>query len=512
MDDTVGDATGVPEPIALAGVDEHEMLKAMSWWDGFMIALANPGFLVAALGGSIAALGTGGALVLWIVSVILGLFQNWIYAEMAMMFPTKSGGIAVLAHEAWRKYFTPVGPLATFGYWFAWSTVLSISGLVAGTLVQAKFFSHTTWSVSGGHFHLDLAILIGIAFVLIVWYFGAHGIKSSVLFSYITGALLMIPLLALMFLPYLTGDWHSSNFQWTVPSGYGGFQVIMIWLYFMGWSSYGFESVASFSPEYKDPGRDVPKALYSSAGFSVVMYVLLPLGVGGTLGTKGVTADSTYIAFYTTALDRIAGSAGGAILTLCMVAGIVLTMETATMDGSRALYGIAKAGMSIKWLEGVNKHRVPSRGMAVDALLNIFLISFFGNAIAILAAGNLGYMLSHVFALSGFLLLRHDRRHWPRPVRRSAIWVPIAAFLAFANLAFVVLGGFVYANNPLGYGLSKTWIGVAVLCLSFVLYLYRRVVEDKERMVMRQPVPQEPSGVEAAAIAAAQQSIELQRA
>ena len=47
----------------------------------------------------------------------------------------KPGGIALYAYEAWRKYFSMVGPIATFGYWFAWSTVLSIFGIVVGSLI-----------------------------------------------------------------------------------------------------------------------------------------------------------------------------------------------------------------------------------------------------------------------------------------------------------------------------------------------------------------------------------------
>src|SRR3954471_9919687 len=94
---------------AIAEVEERELLKAMSWWDGFMVALANPGFLFAALGGSIGALGTAGAAVFWLISVCIGAFQNNIYAELSTMFPNKAGGIAVYAHEAWRKYLSLVG-------------------------------------------------------------------------------------------------------------------------------------------------------------------------------------------------------------------------------------------------------------------------------------------------------------------------------------------------------------------------------------------------------------------
>ena len=42
--------------MAHAEVEERQLLKAMTWWDGFVVALANPGFLIAGLGGSIGAL------------------------------------------------------------------------------------------------------------------------------------------------------------------------------------------------------------------------------------------------------------------------------------------------------------------------------------------------------------------------------------------------------------------------------------------------------------------------
>jgi amino acid transporter len=129
--------------------------------------------------------------------------------------------------------------------------------------------------------------------------------------------------------------------------------------------------------------------------------------------------------------------------------------------------------------------------MLVDAVLNIFLVVYFGTAIEILAAGNLGYMMAHVFALTGFLLLRRDRPNWPRPIRLSKVWVPIAAFLAAANLLFVVAGGFIFADKY-GYGLSKTLIGAAVLAVSMLLYMYRRLVQDRLPLHLREDTPVMP--------------------
>ena len=49
------------------------------------------------------------------------------------MFPDKPGGLSVYAREGWRKYFSLAGPIAVFGYWFAWSSVLAVYGGLIGT-------------------------------------------------------------------------------------------------------------------------------------------------------------------------------------------------------------------------------------------------------------------------------------------------------------------------------------------------------------------------------------------
>jgi amino acid transporter len=490
--------------MAHAEVEERQLLKAMSWWDGFVVALANPGFLIAALGASIGVLGTTGAFVLWTISVLLGALQNNIYAEMATMFPNKAGGISLYAHEAWRKYLALIGPVVTFGYWFAWSSVLAINGYIIGTLAQAEWFSSTTFTQDVGNFQWNLAVWIGIGCILAVWLFNIFGVRPAVWLSYVTGAMLILPAAALMFLPYITGDWSSDNMTWEIGAG-GGLGLAMTWLYFMGWSSYGFETVAAFAPEYHNPETDTPRALRASAAFSVVVYALLPLGLGGTLGTATVADDATATAF-----DAIVGNTLGHVLIACLIAGLLLSMNTATMDGSRALYGISQDGMTTKWLGRLNSYSVPAIAMTLDVLLNLLLISYFGYPLDILAAGNLGYMLAHVFALSGFLLLRKDRPNWPRPIRLAAAWAPIAALLAAVNLAFIVVGGFIYSGGFLGidtaygYGWDKTRIGIIVLAVGLLLYVYRKVVEDRTGVPLREETPTMPPGAERQTAAPAQ--------
>ena len=193
----------------------------MSWWDGFVVALANPGFLIAALGASIGALGTTGAFVLWTISVLLGAMQNNVYAELATMFKDKPGGIALFAHEAWRKYLTLIGPIATFGYWFAWSSVLAINGIVVGTLIQAEFFENAPGPTPAGASTSRCRSRSAASGRSVVWAFNIFGVRPAVWFGYVTGAALILPAAVLMFLPYITGDWSSDNMTWEIGANGG---------------------------------------------------------------------------------------------------------------------------------------------------------------------------------------------------------------------------------------------------------------------------------------------------
>ena len=116
-------------------------------------------------------------------------------------------------------------------------------------------------------------------------------------------------------------------------------------------------------------------------------------------------------------------------------------MNTATADGGRALYGIARDDMTVKWLYHLNRFHVPARGMSVDMVVNIGLLLLLGaNNFVILYISNIGYVFCHVLALTGFLLLRRDRPELASADQDERTWLPIAAVLALFNLILVLDG------------------------------------------------------------------------
>jgi amino acid transporter len=210
--------------------------------------------------------------------------------------------------------------------------------------------------------------------------------------------------------------------------------------------------------------------------FSVLVYGLVPLGLIGVLGQKGVQAN-VYTAFVP-ALDKILGSGLGALIVVMVVASLILSANVATMDGSRSLWQMSKDHMTVTWLSHLNKRGVPDVGMSLDLVVQVVLMWVFGSPLAILAASNLGYVLCHVAALVGYILLRRDQPNAERPIRLGNAWVWIAGILAAVNAVFILIGSWQYLPGWQGVGLLLA--GIGLLALALVLYLFRIYVQDRQ--------------------------------
>ena len=495
--------------MAEAVVEERQLLKTLRWYDGFVICLANPGFLLGSLGNSVLDMGGWGAVLVWGVTAAIVFPVTIIYSELAAMFPEKSGGVAIYANEGWRKYTTLVGPISTFGYWIGWSVVLAFLGLFVGSIAQSEWFPGEPYGTnafggkcaapcadyfSTGPVHVGLQHLIAIGLILCVWLFNVLGTRVAVAFGYLSGALLMIPLFCFSLLPFLNGDFHSSNltFKLNDPGmAWGGWQLAIVWIWIIIWST-APEAAATFTPEYKDPVRDSRRAMVSSAAFILLINTVVPLALTGGVGEKTVSAFD-----YVGALNTLVGKGATNFFVVVICVSFILSMNTATADGSRALFGISRDGLTVKQLGLLNKRSVPGNAMTLDMVINILFVLFVGNIFGILAASNIGYVFANMFAIGAFILLRRDRPNWPRPVRLPDYWVPIAAvfFVAFAFISIVGIGWFQTAAGGYGKGAQIKIIGFGVLAISLVLFAFRRMVQDGEKVHWREETPTMPDEV-----------------
>jgi amino acid transporter len=462
----------------------------MRWFDGFVFALTMPAALIATLGYSIGALGTWAAITLWVLTMAFATLANWIYSELAAMFPEKPG-IALYAHEGWRRHVSLIGPVAAFGYWFAWTGSLAVFGGIIGTLVQARWFPSQDWALAAGPLDVTFPRLVAAGVLVAIWAANVLGLRPTLWLAYATGAMLLIPVVVFVVVPYATGDWSADGLTWKLGDDgqpWGGWKVALVWLYVMSWTAFGVETCATFTPEYRAGARDAALALRTSALFALAIFALLPLGAAGAAGEAAITSEP--VSFYASAFDSIAGGAADLMVVL-IIGSLVLVMTTSMADGSRALFGMARDGMTLRQLDRLSRRGVPSRAMTVDLIANLLLIFLVGDVLAILATGNLGYVLAHIFALTAFVLLRRDRPHWPRPIKLHSAFVAGAVALAGVLAVLLVVGATSFSLT--GYGGAKELsIALGVLSSSILLFLFRRIVQDRGSVELREETPSVP--------------------
>jgi amino acid transporter len=470
----------VAEAAAPAVEHSERARPRLTWQEGFLFSLTMPAALIATLGYSIASLGAWHATLLWGASMLIALLANRAYTELAAMFPEKPGGISLYATEGWRSRLALAGPVATFGYWFAWSSSLAVYAGIVGSLAQAQWFPAETWVEEVGPVDVTFPRVVAAAVLVLVWAANMLGLRPTMWVAYVTAAMLLVPLVAFMALPFATGEWTSASFTGALDDPgqpWGGWKLALVWLYVMCWTSLGVETCATFTPEYRDPVRDSARALRAAAGFSLVVFVLFPLGAAGVAGEPAIARDP--VTFYGPAFDELAGG-GGDIMVGLVIGSLGLVLLTAMADSSRALYGMSADGVTIRQFQHLNRFGMPSRAMTVDLLVNVALVFLLGSTLAIVAAGNLGYVLAHVFALSALLLLRRDRPEWPRPIRLRRAEVVAVGLLATGLAVVLAVGATSFELTGYG-GRDELATAIALLLGSLVLYGYRRAIQDRER-------------------------------
>ncbi len=459
--------------------NSQHLQQTLRWTDAFALSMAVSGSIFASFGFALGVLGPVGALALWVGSAAIGACQNWIFLEVSAMFPDKPGGIAMIATEGWRRRCTLVGPLASFGYWLGWSAVLSIISVSAGALIQAQWFPGQTWMHQVGPLSVGLPQLIGAGLLLLFWQFNRLGVHMAASVSKYMGALLLVPILVLAVSPVFGDGWSLARFRHALDEplvlDWSFWRAALVWLFLVSWSAYGTEMCAAFGPEYRSQ-RDMRLALLTSGTYTVLVFAAVAFGLGGLVDRESALANPS--GFYIEAFNAVVGNGFSDFFIVALLVGLFMGLNAALADGSRALYGMALEGLTIRQLGHLNKHQVPGRCMSVAVVLNLAMIFLLSSPLAMLVTANIGYLVAIFFALSGFILLRRDAPEQPRPVRLGRGWVPLAWLLSLFTSVVVVVG--TASAELAGYGgVKEVATGIGVLLLSLVLYAIRRL-QDRQ--------------------------------
>jgi amino acid transporter len=508
------------------------MQRAIDWRGAFWVASGVPALVLFSIGGIA---GTTGkvAFVIWFASMFMGLIQSFTYAEIAGLFPNKSGGASIYGAAAWVRYSKIIAPLSVWCNWIAWSPVLSLGCSIAAayilnalapipaadapetlryladhaatltgtdaekaaaaiaaltpTIRSWTLYSHQLGPVS---FSLNATFWIGVVLMLVVFAIQHRGILGTAKVQKYIGLLVIIPMLIVGVVPILTGQINWSNYTPIVPlaAAYApapgawniaGWTLILGGMFIAAWSTYAFETAICYTSEFRNPKTDTFKAIFYSGLLCLLLYTLVPFTFQGVLGLEGMLApsivDGSGVA---EAMSKMVGGTGFVtnIMVMLMILALLLAIMTAMAGSSRTLYQGSVDGWLPRYLNHLNSHGAPTRAMWTDLTVNLCVLAIAAadatSFFFILAVSNCGYIIFNFLNLNAGWMHRIDSAHITRPWRAPTWLLGLGTIFAFVNAAFMGAGAKVW--NPMAL-----WAGFICAALIIPVFWFRHYIQDR---------------------------------
>lgn len=496
----------------MSASQQLELRRQLDWKDAFWASSGVPAGVLLTMGGIAATIGQP-SWVIWIVSILMGFIQAFVYAEIAGLYPNKSGGASIYGAAGWLPYGKFIAPISVWCNWLAWSPVLALGTSLGAGYVMASLFAPDaavrTWQITlldlgfvrdGLTMRINMVSLIATGFLLLTFALQHHGAAKAANFQKILGLICLMPLLLVGLVPLLTGDLPTENLFPLLPIlrdaagniGFGTWDTLGLTLlagamFGAGWSTYGFETAVCYTREFRDPARDTARAIFAAGLLCMAIFVLVPLAFQASLGLEGMLDPAIYDGSGVgQALASIVG--GGAVIGNVIVAMLILALllivMTSMLGSSRTLYQASVDGWLPRYLSKVNAHGAPTNAMWTDLIFNLFLL-LASDYFAVLMISNVCYFIFNFLNLQAGWIHRIDRKGWKRPYRCPTWLLAFGAVLGFVNMAFMGAGADVWGEGTLRNGLLAALLIIPV-------FAWRHYVQDKGKFPVSEGTDQDP--------------------
>lgn len=491
--------TGEIERTGESARESGELRRSIDWRGAFWVASGVPALVLFSIGQVAGAVGKLSFLI-WSLSIMMGFIQSFTYAEIAGLFPNKSGGASIYGAAAWVRYSKVIAPLSVWCNWIAWSPVLSLGCSIAAAYVLTAIapthdfreWTLLTQTIGPVTFSFNAAFFVGTALMLLTFALQHRGIGGTANIQKYIGLLVIVPLVIVGVVPILNGHVKYSNFVHLVPPlanggaepgtwNSSGWTLALGGMFLAAWSTYAFETAVCYTREFRNPGSDTFKAIFYSGVLCIGLFVLVPFTFQGVLGVTGMLApainDGTGVA------AALAGMVGGgriieALLVVLMIMALLLSIMMAMAGSSRTLYQGSVDGWLPRYLSRVNVHGAPTRAMWTDLIFNLVALSMACGGgpsfVFILTISNCCYMIFNFLNLNAGWIHRIDSGETARPYRAPTWLLALGGIFAFVNAAFMGAGAKVW--NP-----WALWAGVLAAALIVPVFWYRHYLQDKGR-------------------------------
>ncbi|HEV1993865.1 MAG TPA: APC family permease [Candidatus Acidoferrum sp.] len=442
-------------------VGRGRLLQVLGMWFGMAAAIGNtiaagivrtPGEVAKLLPNAWMFLGV------WVLGGLYAFSGASSMAELGAAIP-RSGGQYNFSRRALGDYA---------GFIVGWSDWLSTCGTAAAVAIVIAEYSGALFPVLSGNvtilgfatrIPLIVAVLVIVGFFVLQW----RGIRWGSGAQLSTAALKTSAFVILVIACFLLGGpahraaQQSAASALALPSGWPLLVAIMLGLQGVIYTVDGWDGVIYFGEEVRNPGRDIPRAIFGSVFSIMGIYLLLNLVALYILPMNKISGNDFVLG---TVADLIFGKLGDPIIRSIMVISMLSCLNANQLFCSRTLYTMSCDGLFFRRAARVNPGGTPVLALFLSTVVGVlFLLT--GTFERVIAMLSFFFVANYALSYASLFVLRRREPQMARPYR--AWGYPWTTGIALGASALFLIGSIVTDQK------NAPW-ALAILVLSYPVF------------------------------------------
>ena len=386
----------------------------------------------------------------WVIGTLLALAGARVYSDIARLVP-HSGG-------EYRFLSTLIHP--SLGYLAGWASLLiGFSAPIAVNAMASGAFARTLHSGIN-------ATTVAAPMILGLTAVHAIGLRFSVTAQNALVALKILLVAGFVIAGLIFGN--NSWPEWAPPGQTDGFPIkpFMSNLFFVAFAFSGWNAAAYAASEFKNPKRDVPRAMILSCIVVGIIYLLINWVFVANLTPDQFTVVFNYETDRVTLghliMKNILGETGAACMSVLAIIAFISSSSAMMFIGPRIYAAMAKDGFLPAALKG-KEGKPPVGAVLLQGAIALFLIFMYDIQKAL---SNVGAILTLFSALTVFSLfwICFKRGKYKRP---APLVLAVAGFYLIVSFVMLYFG---FMQSPT----LNIWVGTCILAALIGYFISRR--------------------------------------
>ena len=397
----------------------------------------------------------------WLAGGIYALMGSIQLAELGA-FVRRSGGQYVFARRA-------IGPYAAFIV--GWSDWLSTNGTTSAvTILIGQYLARIFPTLKG--YEPPIAVVLTLAVAALQWRDVKAGRDAQNITTVIKGVVYVAIVIGCFVLPMRGALPAPSS---TAPPTYGLALAIMLALQAVIYTYDGWNGPIYFSEENKDPGREIPRAMFGGVFSIMAIYMAFNIALVHVLPLRIIAGDDFAIGKIA---QLIFGPRGELIILSMMIAALLSAANAYPLMATRVLFAMSRDGLVSRRMAAVNAGGTPTVALVASTAVAIAFIAIkeFNALIEMMAYF---FVANYAMSFLSLFILRRSEPDAPRPYR--AWGYPFTTGFALVGAIAFLIGSIVADLKNTQAERHSSIYALVLLVLSYPAYrLMRREGYERE--------------------------------